>query len=74
MIARSTGAVLMPVTLSYEGPRLHVRLYEPVPPKPGADGVRAMTQAVADAFTEGIRAHPQDWHMLQKVFVEDLGR
>ena len=73
MIARTTGAVLMPVTLAYEGPRLHVRLYEPVPPKPGADGVRAMTQQVADAFSEGIRAHPQDWHMLQKVFVEDLG-
>jgi phosphatidylinositol dimannoside acyltransferase len=72
MIARTTGAVLLPATLAYDGPVLQIRLHQPVPPKPGADGVRAMTQAVADAFSEGIRAHPQDWHMLQKVFVEDL--
>jgi phosphatidylinositol dimannoside acyltransferase len=72
MVARTTGAALVPVTLAYEGPRMHITMHEPVPPKPGADGVRAMTQAVADAFSEGIRAHPQDWHMLQRVFVEDL--
>jgi len=27
---------------------------------------------VAQVFEEGIRAHPQDWHMLQRVFVADL--
>jgi phosphatidylinositol dimannoside acyltransferase len=27
-----------------------------------------MMQNVADAFTEGIRAHPEDWHMMQRVF------
>jgi phosphatidylinositol dimannoside acyltransferase len=32
----------------------------------------AMTQQVARLFEAGIRAHPQDWHMLQKVFVADL--
>jgi KDO2-lipid IV(A) lauroyltransferase len=31
-----------------------------------------MTQAVARDWEDGIRAHPQDWHMLQKVFVADL--
>jgi KDO2-lipid IV(A) lauroyltransferase len=31
-----------------------------------------MTQACADALAEGIREHPQDWHMLQRVFVADL--
>jgi phosphatidylinositol dimannoside acyltransferase len=31
-----------------------------------------MTQQVARLFEAGIRAHPQDWHMLQKVFVADL--
>jgi phosphatidylinositol dimannoside acyltransferase len=72
MVARTTGAPLVPATLAYEGPRLHITFHEPVPPQPGAGGVRAMTQAVADAFTVGIRANPQDWHMLQKVFVDDL--
>ena len=32
----------------------------------------AMTQQVARLFEAGIRAHPQDWHMLQRVFVADL--
>jgi lauroyl/myristoyl acyltransferase len=31
-----------------------------------------MTQACADALADGIRTHPQDWHMLQRVFVADL--
>jgi phosphatidylinositol dimannoside acyltransferase len=29
-------------------------------------------QEVARLFEAGIRAHPQDWHMLQRVFVADL--
>jgi phosphatidylinositol dimannoside acyltransferase len=72
MVARTTGATLMPVTLAYDGPRLHITMHPPVEPVAGRDGVRIMTQGVADAFTAGIRAHPQDWHMLQRVFVEDL--
>ena len=44
-----------------------------VPPDvPRADQVRAMTQAWVDEFAAGVRQRPQDWHMLQKVFVEDL--
>jgi KDO2-lipid IV(A) lauroyltransferase len=39
---------------------------------PRADRVRVMTQAWVDRLADGIRQHPQDWHMLQKVFVEDL--
>ena len=31
-----------------------------------------MMQEVARLFEAGIRAHPQDWHMLQRVFVADL--
>jgi phosphatidylinositol dimannoside acyltransferase len=73
MVARTTGATLLPVTLAYEGPQLHVTIHPPVEPVAGRDGVRVMTQDVADTFTKGIRAQPQDWHMLQKVFVDDLG-
>lgn len=72
MIARTTGATLVPVTLCYQGAKLHITMHEPVETVAGRDGVRAMTQAVADVFSSGIRAHPQDWHMLQKVFVADL--
>ncbi|MGH3367690.1 MAG: phosphatidylinositol mannoside acyltransferase [Nocardioidaceae bacterium] len=71
-IARATGAALIPATLAYDGPRLAITFHQPVVPVAGPDGVRAMTQSVADVFSQGIRAHPQDWHMLQKVFVDDL--
>ena len=31
-----------------------------------------MTQEMADAFAAGIRAHPQDWHMMQRLWTADL--
>jgi phosphatidylinositol dimannoside acyltransferase len=31
-----------------------------------------MTQQLAEVFQAGITAHPQDWHMLQRVFTSDL--
>jgi KDO2-lipid IV(A) lauroyltransferase len=34
--------------------------------------VATMTQQCADAIAGGIAADPQDWHMLQRVFVADL--
>ena len=35
-------------------------------------GVAAATQRVADAFTAALVADPADWHMMQRVFVDDL--
>jgi KDO2-lipid IV(A) lauroyltransferase len=34
--------------------------------------ILAMTQATADRFAAGISAHPQDWHMLQRLWLSDL--
>ncbi len=31
-----------------------------------------MTQALADRFAEGIAEHPQDWHMLQPLWLADV--
>ena len=31
-----------------------------------------MTQACADVLGGTIREHTQDWHMMQRVFVDDL--
>ncbi|MFC9977047.1 phosphatidylinositol mannoside acyltransferase [Spirillospora sp. NPDC127200] len=74
-LAMQTGAALFPVTLWYEGEYWAARVHEEIP-VPG-EGVRqekiqAMTQELARAFQEGIAAHPEDWHMLQKVWVADL--
>ena len=68
MVARRTGAVLLPAVCSYEGERMVIRFGEPVPPRPGRDGLVAMTQDVADFFAVQIAAAPEDWHMLQPFF------
>jgi KDO2-lipid IV(A) lauroyltransferase len=77
-LALATGAALVPVTLWYppEGtPGWRARIHPRVDPPEGGDRrakVLAMTQALADAFEEGIAAHPADWHMLQPLWVADL--
>jgi KDO2-lipid IV(A) lauroyltransferase len=72
LLARTAGVALLPVTLAYRGDDLEITFHEPVPHQEGDDGLVAMMQVVADRFTEGIGADPQDWHMMQRVFVEDL--
>ncbi|GAA4610046.1 phosphatidylinositol mannoside acyltransferase [Actinoallomurus liliacearum] len=74
-LAIETGAALRPVTLWYEGADWAVHVHEEIPvPDEGErqDKVRAMTQSLADVFAGGIAAHPEDWHMLQRVWLEDL--
>jgi phosphatidylinositol dimannoside acyltransferase len=52
---------------------VHIHQEIPVPAEGDSkQKAAAMTQEVARLFEAGIRAHPQDWHMLQKVFVADL--
>jgi KDO2-lipid IV(A) lauroyltransferase len=62
-----TGAPLIPATLHYDGPELVITFHETIE-RDG--GPAAMTQRCADAFAQGIEAHPQDWHMLQRIFVD----
>lgn len=74
-LAVQTGAALMPVTLWYEGECWGARIYPEIPVPAGGsrrEKVAAMTQELARVFEKGIAAHPEDWHMLQRVFVADL--
>ncbi len=73
-LAHRTGARLLPVTTSYEGARMHLRVHEQVEVEPGHRGLVAATTALAVAFGVAIRRDPADWHMLQPVFDSDLGR
>lgn len=63
-----TGAPLIPATLHYDGPHLVITFHDAIDPDEGA---AAMTQRCADAFAKGIAAHPEDWHMLQRIFLEE---
>jgi KDO2-lipid IV(A) lauroyltransferase len=74
-LAVQTGAALLPTTLWFDGDGWRAHIYDEVRvPETGTrkEKVAVMTQEVARAYQDGIRAHPQDWHMLQKVFVADL--
>ncbi|MFC4610900.1 phosphatidylinositol mannoside acyltransferase [Streptomyces maoxianensis] len=76
LLAQQTGALLMPVTLWYdEAPVMRGRIHAPLEvPKTGtrAEKTSSMTQALADAFATGITEHPEDWHMLQRLWLTDL--
>ncbi|MBV7673769.1 phosphatidylinositol mannoside acyltransferase [Streptomyces halstedii] len=76
LLAQQTGALLLPVTLRYDGtPVMRARIHPAVPvPTTGtrAEKTSSMTQALADAFAAGIAEHPQDWHMLQRLWLSDL--
>ncbi len=75
-LAVQTGAALMPVSCWFEGEdEWGAHIYDEIPVPAEGDRkakVAAMTQAMAWAFEHGISEHPEDWHMLQKVFVNDL--
>jgi KDO2-lipid IV(A) lauroyltransferase len=75
-LAVQTGAALIPVSCWFVGEdEWGAELYDEIPvPEEGArkEKVAAMTQAMASVFEQAIREHPEDWHMLQKVFIRDL--
>ncbi|MGW1781959.1 phosphatidylinositol mannoside acyltransferase [Streptomyces sp. NPDC002143] len=76
LLAQQTDAILLPVTLWYDdSPVMQGRVHPPIEvPETGtrAEKTSAMTQALADAFATGIAEHPEDWHMLQRLWLADL--
>jgi phosphatidylinositol dimannoside acyltransferase len=74
-LAERTGAALFPALLWNEDGHLAIRVGEEIPVPGEGDRrhkVTAMTQQLANFFEAGIREHPADWHMLQRVFTADL--
>ena len=71
-LARTTGAVLLPVSTSYEGDRMHLWVHAPIEVAEGARGLVDATAALANTLGTAIRRDPVDWHMLQPVFDADL--
>ncbi|MBI9115306.1 phosphatidylinositol mannoside acyltransferase [Sanguibacter suaedae] len=86
-VAVATGAPLLPAGIFYERLtgarrraagtpwgiviRFHPAVEVPTDGTP-AERLRTTTQGWVDALAHDIHEHPEDWHMLQKVFVADL--
>ncbi len=74
-LAVHTGAALLPTATWFDGDDWGARIYDEIPvPESGtrAEKVAAMSQELGRVFAEAIAEHPQDWHMLQRVFTADL--
>ncbi len=69
-LAVETGAPLHPAHVYYDGEDCVVRIDDAIDTGSGDIGV--ITQALADRFAVNIAAHPQDWHMLQPLWLADL--
>src|ERR1700733_1123955 len=74
-LAVLTGAALLPAALWFEDDGWGVHVGAEIKPPAGgtrSEQIAAMMQDIASFFEQGIREHPHDWLMLQKVFVADL--
>ena len=69
-LAIETGAALLPAHVYYQGADCVIHLFPPLDTSSG--DISVITQALADRFAVNIAAHPQDWHMLQPLWLADL--
>ncbi|MBW3640428.1 MAG: phosphatidylinositol mannoside acyltransferase [Actinobacteria bacterium] len=67
-LALRTGATLIPTTLSFRPDGWQVVFH----PEVAHSDVATMTQTMADAFARAIAEHPADWHMFQRLWLDDL--
>jgi lauroyl/myristoyl acyltransferase len=79
LLALTENRPLHPVSIRHErrgtGWGIVITFHPPVdvPPKgPTRERVIAMTQQCADVLGAAVREHTADWHMLQRVFLDDL--
>lgn len=78
LLAIRTGAPLYVASLWYE-PDVACAAIEGPLALPGPDSgplddrVRSVTQRIADGLAAGIARHPEDWHMLQRMWLDRPG-
>jgi phosphatidylinositol dimannoside acyltransferase len=71
LVARRSGAALIPAVCRYVGREMQIRLGPEIMASehgPGRAGLTAMTQQVATFFAGEIASQPEDWHMFQPFF------
>ena len=72
LLAIRTGIPLITAFVSYTNTGIHIEFNSVPIPSHGTEAERVTTvvQECADLFAKGITAHPQDWHMLQRIWVD----
>lgn len=72
LLAMKTSAPLITAFVSYTHTGIHIEFNEVAIPASGSEEQRVSrtVQAMADQFENGIAAHPQDWHMLQRIWTD----
>jgi KDO2-lipid IV(A) lauroyltransferase len=76
LLALRTGAPLYVVDMWFDADAAAGYLAGPIPMPAADEGtldvrVRLVTQRVADRFAAGIARHPEDWHMLQRLWLDE---
>ncbi|RKR91589.1 KDO2-lipid IV(A) lauroyltransferase [Micromonospora pisi] len=79
LLAIRTGAPLYVASMWYESDIACAELLGPLElPDPAsgtlAERVRLLTQRIADHLATGIAQHPEDWHMLQRMWLAEKDR
>jgi KDO2-lipid IV(A) lauroyltransferase len=72
LLAIKTGIPLVVAHVSYKPIGIHIDFTEVPIPAEGSESekISATVQACADLFAKGIAEHPEDWHMLQRIWVD----
>ena len=72
LLAIKTGIPLIVAHVSYTQRGIHIDFHPVDIATAGSEAHRISqtVQAIADLFAQGITQHPEDWHMLQKIWVD----
>jgi KDO2-lipid IV(A) lauroyltransferase len=72
LLALNTGSPLLTAYVSYTPTGIHIEFRFVEIPTEGSqqEKVLAIVQKCADNFADGIAAHPEDWHMMQRIWID----
>jgi KDO2-lipid IV(A) lauroyltransferase len=71
VLATTLKGLVLPLVTYYENNKIVLEFFptlKPVENNSKADNVKNITQNLANIFAQEIKKHPEDWHMLQKVW------
>ena len=73
VLAIKTEAIFLTAFVNYTERGIHITFDEIQIPVNGTqeEKVSELVQKSADNFADGIRCYPQDWHMLQRIWIDD---